>query len=200
MKTTTPLPKLYTSGPYAVSPEQIPVVEDARKCFYIGASSIPIKRDDPTSGWSYTPLDLFWCPVRHPVSNEHMFGLYRKDGQIMIRGVNGFNGVVTGVYVPANNILLYSIYRHDFFAPEGLPEGSPRVAVDGGRDYFRVVGNATDYQTVTIDLTERVYYGPDRKRKDFILPCSSHQADTADCDWRDRIQEAWQGYRSPVAG
>lgn len=168
----TVLPLLLTSGPYAVSPEQVPVIEDAKSCYYIGSSSIPNAKDgNLEKGWSYNPMDIFWCPVRHPESNEHIFGVFRRDGKVYIRGCNQFDGIVQGLYIPVSNILIYSVHVHDYFcAPQG-----PRVCVDGGRDYLKIgYEKPEDFTVVKINLTERTYHDESGNLTgEYILPCSS---------------------------
>lgn len=154
--------KLYTSGPYCVSPDQIPIVEDAKNARYIGSSSIPNAKDGSLEkGWSNIPLDLFWQPEKHAESGEHLFGIFRREGQIFIRGANKFTGIVEGVYLPRDNILMYSCHVHDYFC---APDGMTRVCVDGGRDYLRT-GFTTpeDYESVTIDLIRMEYVLNDQR-------------------------------------
>lgn len=167
---------LLSSGPYSITPKQIPVVEDAKNCFYIGTSSVPNAKDGSLEkGWSYTPLDIFWTPIRHPESMSHMFGLFRREGKIWIRGVNEFDGKIQGVFIPSHNTLIYSCHVHDFFCP---PEGIPRVCVDGGRDYLKYnYEHANQFETCTIDLTERTFES-EHFEGHYTVPFSSHNLKT----------------------
>lgn len=189
------LPQLLISGPYSVSPLQIPTIEETKGCYYIGSTSIPVKKDRPRRDvddeykpwlyvespgqegnveWSYTPLDIFWQPIVHAHSDEHLFGLYRREGTLYIRSTNHFDGIVGGIYIPSTNVLTYSTYRHDFFCPNDPTPEAVRVCVDGGRDYLRILGEPGAYEIVTINLIGRTFHGDNVPLTEFTVPCSSN--------------------------
>lgn len=187
------LPRLLIEGPQYLSPENIRVVEEVKNARYIGASSIPVRK--PTEEdkartprdrftrevasdfeWSYRPLSVFWQAVKHPDSGEHTFGLYLNDGKIMVRSTNMWSGIVTGVFIPSTNVLTYSTHRHDFYCPNDAVHDAPRVCIDGGRDYLRILGNSEDYECVTIDLVKRTFTFPNQTEEfPFDFPLSRHR-------------------------
>jgi hypothetical protein len=54
--------------------------------------------------------------------------------------------VIKGIFVKATNEILYSRHRHDYRS-----SSDGKVSVDGGMDYFRVIGNPEDYIILDLD-------------------------------------------------
>lgn len=74
------------------------------------------------------------------------------DPQLFITGMTDFDPVIQAVYIPKIKTLTYSRYTHDFFY---VPKSN--VAVDGGLDYLRIVGNPIDYVTVKYNLLTKKF-------------------------------------------
>ncbi len=72
-------------------------------------------------------------------------GLYVKEAQGFLDPLVGAR--IGGAYDPQTHSFAYSTYRHDFHQPVGFP-----CAVDGGRDYVRLVGNVHAVQAAYFDL------------------------------------------------
>lgn len=72
--------------------------------------------------------------------------------QLFITGMADFDPVIQAVYIPKIKTLTYSRYTHDFFY---VPRSN--VAVDGGLDYLRILGNPIDYATVKYNLLNKTF-------------------------------------------
>lgn len=110
-----------------VFPEDaIKKIEETYRATYVCDSSVKTK----DGGWSYSPVAVFYQPHPPPEMSNY-FGMYRRDGAVMIckgdSATKPFDGVVAD-----NGDVIYSRYRHDY---RGSPDGS--VFVDGGREYTR---------------------------------------------------------------
>jgi hypothetical protein len=90
---------------------------------------------------------VFWCPKpREGFSNQY-FGISTRSGKAMIYNADKVaEGIWEGLlHVPSGEVI-FSRYRHDF---REFSFGGP--AVDGGRDYMRIIGNLTsDYKQVQL--------------------------------------------------
>lgn len=79
-----------------------------------------------------TAADIFYRETPHPEFGNRYFGLYRdQQGRLMITNADRIEDLDFDM-VEVNGELHYSQHRHDF---RGVGNG---VAIDGGRDYFRV--------------------------------------------------------------
>ena len=77
-------------------------------------------------------LDIFFRETPHPEFGNRYFGLYvDHKGHLMITSADRIEDLDFEM-VKVNDELHYSQHRHDF---RGVGNG---VAIDGGRDYFRV--------------------------------------------------------------
>jgi hypothetical protein len=76
--------------------------------------------------------DIFYRETPHPEFGNRYFGLYRDlQGRLMITNADRIEDLDFDM-AEVNGELHYSQHRHDF---RGVGNG---VAIDGGRDYFRV--------------------------------------------------------------
>lgn len=85
-------------------------------------------------------MDIFYRETPHPEFGNRYFGLYRNpdpasDGTVMITNADKIEDAAFGM-VQAGGLLHYSRHRHDFYSVGD-------VSVDGGRAYFRRVGDLT---------------------------------------------------------
>lgn len=79
------------------------------------------------------------------------FELIGKPG-LFVFGMEKFEPVIDAVYLPETDVLMYSRYQHDFFYD---PTG--KVAVDGGRDYGRILGDRDSYVCVPYNLMTKTF-------------------------------------------
>lgn len=94
---------------------------------------------------------IFWSEkLPKGVKNaEHFFTFYWNDRDLRVTGLPNFDPVIDAV-ITRDNSLIYSRCQHDFFSHGG-------VAVDGGREYVRIVGNYSDYEKVKFNLLTKKF-------------------------------------------
>ena len=85
-------------------------------------------------------MDIFYRETPHPEFGNRYFGLYHNpdpasDGTVMITNADKIEDVEFGM-VEVDDRLHYSQHRHDFYSVG-------EVSLDGGRAYFRRVGDMT---------------------------------------------------------
>lgn len=96
--------------------------------------------------WGYNPYAVF-----RKISGDFIFcgksriELFVKDCPLWNDPQVG--GRIGGVYHEATHAFAYSTYRHDFYQPHNFP-----VAVDGGRDYVRTVGDIHAVRSAYYDI------------------------------------------------
>jgi hypothetical protein len=80
-------------------------------------------------------MDIYYRATPHPEFGNRYFGLYRGTytGEVMITNADKIEDAEFGM-VEVDGQLHYSQHRHDYYSVGG-------VAVDGGRAYFRRVGD-----------------------------------------------------------
>ena len=110
-----------------IKPEGINKIEEMYNAKYVFESCIKTKRD----GWCNFPVAIFYTETPHPQGSNY-FGIYTYDNQIMI--TNGISASEEFEGLQVGESVIYSRYRHDYREYKD-------VAVDGGRDYLKVVGN-----------------------------------------------------------
>ncbi len=114
------------------SPDAIAVIEKQYGAKYMGYWAIRLE-----SGWSDTPVDVFYQP-NPDVSkgHSHYFGMFRPyKGQVMITdAASAFSEPITGLLTEDGEVLV-SRFRHDY-----VTKGP--YMIDGGRDYLRTSGGA----------------------------------------------------------
>lgn len=161
-------PIVFTSKSRDFAPKAIKVLLDEHQKKAAGE----VKFLDEMAWWSsvknYWTGDItaaiFWqeVPPKKPAGCTNWFGYYwarEYDQQfnivgepsLRIFGMPTFDPVIDAVFIPATNVIAYSRYQHDFFeAPGG-------VAVDGGREYFRIVGDPARYVKVKFNLLTKKF-------------------------------------------
>lgn len=117
-----------------IKPEGIAKVEEMYKATFIMESCI--KGDN---GWCNFPAAIFYTEEAHPEGSNY-FALYKDqktrrtlEPKIMI--TNGISATEPFGAIQIGEDVYYSRYRHDY------RETGRGVAIDGGRDYVRLVGN-----------------------------------------------------------
>ena len=105
-----------------------------------------------TKAGTYTefPVAIFYTEEPHPEGSNY-FGLYPDGyGRWMItNGITAIEGEYTGIVV--KNEIYYSRFRHDYRSVNGN-------AIDGGRDYTRLVGNNIKTVTFKVDKDKLVVF------------------------------------------
>jgi hypothetical protein len=98
-----------------------------------------------------TPARVFLCPQPRSGFTNRYFGIYVNDWQGVVFNADAVaEGDWTGLlHIPSGEVI-FSRYTHDF---REFSFGGP--AVDGGREYTRVVGSLTsDFQLVPLRCKE----------------------------------------------
>ena len=85
--------------------------------------------------WSETPFAIFFCEFPAKPEYTQYFAMNIRNGVYIRNGISATEGHWNGM-VADDGEVIYSRYRHDF---RESTDGS--VIVDGGRDYFKVMGN-----------------------------------------------------------
>jgi hypothetical protein len=114
------------------SSDGIAIIEKQYGAKYMGYWTILRK-----SGWSDTPVDVFYQPnADASKGHSNYFGMFRPyKGQVMITdAASAFSEPITGLLTDDGEVIV-SRYRHDC-----VVKGS--YMIDGGRDYLRTSGNA----------------------------------------------------------
>jgi len=112
-------------------------IEKAEK-LYTEKDDVPVKYvcTSALGGQSFA-VDVFYRETPHPKFGNHYFGLYRNpyanDLEIMITNADVIEELEFGMK-EHNGEWHYSQHRHDFYTVGD-------VSLDGGRAYFRCVGD-----------------------------------------------------------
>ncbi|UTS52094.1 hypothetical protein [Synechococcus phage BUCT-ZZ01] len=113
--------------------DTIKKIEEIKDAVFVCESQIK-----QANGWSDSPVAIFYGKDTHPVSKSRYFGIFFRgetpyicDGQSAVD--EDFVGIVD------NDVVYFSSARHHF---NPTPNG---FAIDGGRDYFRILGNETGF-------------------------------------------------------
>jgi len=109
---------------------QIKILEDTYSAKYVFESCIR----GPKGNWINCPFAIFYTEVAHPEGSNY-FGIFTGSmNQLFIaNAITATEVEYTGI-LTENNTVIYSRFRHDYCdAKSG--------AIDGGRDYMRIVGN-----------------------------------------------------------
>lgn len=116
-----------------------PMFDTARVCnHYSAKDGVPVKYVCTSAlGSQDFAVDVFYRETPHPEFGNRYFGLYRNpyanDTEIMITNADKIEELEFGMK-EHDNKWHYSQHRHDFYTVGD-------VALDGGRAYFRCVGN-----------------------------------------------------------
>lgn len=159
-------PNVFTSDTRAFTPKQIKILlkhhhEWDKETVFLDemhwwSSKMNYWTGDLTAALFFQEL----IPTHIPGATN-WFGYYwtpEDNSKLHIFGMPTFDPVIEAVLVKKSNTLIYSRYQHDFFYD---PSGT--VAVDGGREYMRIVGNREDYTRVHFNLlTKKFQYHNDK--------------------------------------
>jgi hypothetical protein len=123
-----------------VSIHHRPILDTKRVCeLYSAKDGVPVTYVCTSAlGSEEHAMDIFYRETPHPDFGNRYFGLYRNqhfasDGTIMITNADKIESVEFGMK-EHNGEWHYSQHRHDFYTIGD-------VSLDGGRAYFRCVGN-----------------------------------------------------------
>lgn len=137
-------------------------VEALRDCRWV--ADLCLRNRD--GGWTEIPASVFYQPKKSDPSHSYYFGL-TFDPMLLLNGeyrllITSAQSAAEGVWSGVRNQtgeIVFSRYRHDFRAASS---GGP--AVDGGRDYTRIVGEMDNCSPVTLRITGSAFSvmpGPD---------------------------------------
>ena len=117
-----------------------PILDTKRVCeLYSAKDGVPVTYVCTSAlGDEAQAMDIFYRETPHPDFGNRYFGLYHNpsfssDGTIMITNADKIESVEFGMK-EHNGEWHYSQHRHDFYTIGD-------VSLDGGRAYFRCVGN-----------------------------------------------------------
>jgi len=122
--------------------QQIKKIEENYKGTYVFES--PLKMAD--GNWTSRPAAIFYTKKKHKVSKSNYFAIFSSsNGMIICNGQSAVEGDIIGL--SDGYEVIYSHHVHDY---RTLGE----AAIDGGRDYVRIVGNTADMQTVKLKVVK----------------------------------------------
>lgn len=114
-----------------------PILDTAKVCeHYSAKDGVEVKYVCTSAlGDEAQAMDIFYRAIPHPEFGNRYFGLYRYayTGDLMITDADKIESVEFGMK-EVDGQWHYSQHRHDFYTVGD-------VSLDGGRAYFRVVGN-----------------------------------------------------------
>lgn len=118
-----------------------PIFDTDKVCkHYSEKDGVPIKYVCTSAlGHEAQAMDIFYRETPHPEFGNHYFGLYwhrlhfELPAELMITNADKIEDAEFGM-VEVDGGLHYSQHRHDFYSVGD-------VAVDGGRSYFKRVGD-----------------------------------------------------------
>lgn len=118
-----------------------PILETAKvEKLYSEKDGVPVKYVCTSAlGGEAVAMDIFYRETPHPEFGNRYFGLYwhrlhfELPAELMITNADKIEGAEFGM-VEVDGQLHYSQHRHDFYSVG-------EVAVDGGRAYFRRIGD-----------------------------------------------------------
>ena len=94
-------------------------------------------------------MDIFYRDTPHPEFGNNYFGLFYSSDQVMITNADAVEALDFEM-IEVLGQLHYSQHRHDFYTIAD-------VSIDGGRAYFRVIGNAC-YPQKTVKVVNGDFY------------------------------------------
>lgn len=128
-----------------------PIFETQRVCeHYSEKENVAIKYVCTSAiGSEERAMDIFYRETPHPDFGNHYFGLFYSTDYVMITNADAVE-LIDFEMVEVFGQLHYSQHRHDFYTIAD-------VSIDGGRAYFRVVGNA-NYPQKTLKVVNGEFY------------------------------------------
>ena len=122
-----------------LKPDGIAKMENMYKATFVMESCIKGKH-----GWANFPAAIFYTEEAHPQGSNY-FALYHNGEQFMI--TNGITATEPFEGIRIGDNVYYSRYRHDY------RECGP-VAIDGGRDYTKLVGDVNAGKIVKLKVNK----------------------------------------------
>lgn len=117
--------------------EKIKLIEDEYGVKFIGDFCVK----NTLGGWANIPVAVFYQESpKTELGHSHYMGLYWKSltGDLMITNAESAFSVPISGFIDDDGYFTYSSHRWHYAS--GIQDGKP-VAVDGARDYIRVVGD-----------------------------------------------------------
>jgi hypothetical protein len=135
-------------------PINVAAVEKKYNATYVGDFCLKTKGGN----WSEVPAAIFWQEIVPVEGYSNYFGIIDQNGTLYITsGASAFSEPIEGI-VARNGEVNFSRYRRDFHY-----SADQSIAVDGGRDYLRVLGDIHQ---------PRVHIVPDGPKLKIIPYCS----------------------------
>jgi hypothetical protein len=129
-----------------LKPEGVAKVEELYKAKFVMESCVKSGR----GGWSDFPVAIFYTEEAHPQGSNY-FGLYTqrdyKTGESHFMITNGISATEPFQGIRVGDNVYYSRYCHDY-------RQCGKVAIDGGRDYTRLVGDIDSAETVMLHVVK----------------------------------------------
>ena len=121
-------------------------VENMYKATFVMESCLKGK-----NGWCNFPAAIFYTEEAHPEGSNY-FALYEDQGTRLTKNTrfmitNGITAIEPFEGIQIGDDVYYSRYRHDY------RECGP-VAIDGGRDYTKLVGDINAAKKVTLKVNK----------------------------------------------
>lgn len=106
------------------------VIEKKRNAIYVGDFCI-----SQSGQWINRPCQIYYQEQAPVLGYSNYFAVFvNEEGQAMITSGKSIEGLEFDA-IEHNGQILYSAYRYDYRADK-----SGSVAIDGGRDYTRIIG------------------------------------------------------------
>jgi hypothetical protein len=126
---------------YWFTEEGIKIIEERYNAKYMGYWC-----SNHGGRWQEVPLDVFYVENPDPSKgHSNYFGMFRKGIHVAITDASScFSEPITGVLCPDGEVAV-SRYRHDY-------RNAGSGAIDGGRDYLKLVGEAVYYPKIKVTV------------------------------------------------
>lgn len=122
--------------------KQIKKLEEHYNGKYVFES--PLKGAD--GNWTRSTAAIFYTKKKHKVSKSNYFAIFpTSNGMIICNGQSAVEGEIVGLSDGYD--VAYSRHVHDY---RTIGQG----AIDGGRDYVRIVGKTADMHTVKLKVNK----------------------------------------------
>ena len=115
-------------------------IEEKYNAKYIG--DFALKTRD--GGWSVTPAQVYWQPTPPVEGYSNYFAIFMRGESVYITSGQSVADVEIDA-IKSGDEILYSRYRWDY---RQTKDG--KAAIDGGRDYTKIVSRPEEYLTLKL--------------------------------------------------
>jgi hypothetical protein len=100
---------------------------------------------DKYGNWVNSPAQIYWQEKPPVEGYSNYFALFVRDGDVLITsGQSAVDEEISAIGY--GDEIIFSRYRHDY---RSSADGA--VAIDGGRDYTKIVGTPDEFLTLKIE-------------------------------------------------